>query len=122
VNVSRRAPRPSEFHRFIIEIGDRVHLVEHTDIESIEADRNYVWINSRETYKVRSSLKELEGLLPAENFFRVNRSVIVNARSITSIERCAHGGYAIHLCGGGIVTTGPRFKGHIPGIILRRQA
>jgi two-component system, LytTR family, response regulator len=121
VNVTDRASRLSGFHRFIIEIGDRVHLVEITDIESIEADRNYVWINTRETYRVRASLKELEGLLPSESFFRVNRSAIVNARCITSIERRAHGQYAIHLCGGGVVTTGRRFKGHIPGVILRRQ-
>jgi two-component system LytT family response regulator len=121
VNVTQRAPRLNGFQRFILEIGDRVHLVDITDIESIEADRNYVWINTRETYRVRASLKELEGLLPPDSFFRVNRGVIVNARSIRSIDRRAHGQYAIHLCGGGVVTTGRRFKGHIPGVILRRQ-
>jgi DNA-binding LytR/AlgR family response regulator len=122
VNVTNRPPRLNGFDRFIIEIGDRVHLVEITDIESIEADRNYVWINTRESYRVRGSLKELEGLLPKESFFRVNRRVIVNARSITSIERHTHGEYAIHLSGGAVVTTGRRFKGHIPGVILRRKA
>jgi two-component system LytT family response regulator len=121
VNVTDRAPRLDGFRRFIIEIGDRVHLVEITDIESIESDRNYVWINTRQTYRVRASLKELEELLPAETFFRANRSMIVNARCITSIERHAHGKYAIHLGGGGVVTTGRWFKGHLPGIILRRQ-
>jgi two-component system, LytTR family, response regulator len=121
VNVTRRAPRLNGVHRFILEIGDRVHLVEIADIESIEADRNYVWINTGDTYKVRASLKELEALLPSESFFRVNRGVIVNARCIKSIERRAHGAYAIHLGGGGVVTTGRRFKGHIPGVILRRQ-
>ena len=122
VNVTNRPPRLNGFDRFIIEIGDRVHLVEITDIESIEADRNYVWINTRESYRVRGSLKELEDLLPKDRFFRVNRRVIVNARSITSIERHTHGEYAIHLSGGAVVTTGRRFKGHIPGVILRRKA
>jgi two-component system LytT family response regulator len=121
-NIADRAPRVDGCHRFILEIGDRVHLVDIGDIETIEADRNYVWINTAETYRVRASLKELQELLPADSFFRVNRSVIVNSRCITSIERRAHGEYAIHMCSGGVVTTGRRFKGHIPGIILRRQA
>jgi two-component system, LytTR family, response regulator len=108
-------------HRLIIQIGDRVHFVELAEIESIEADRNYVWINTRTTYRVRASLKEVERLLPPDRFVRVNRSMIVNARCITSIERLTHGEYSIHLLGGGVVTTGRRFRALIPGAILRRQ-
>lgn len=107
--------------RIILEIGDRVHFVDISDIESIEADRNYVWVHTDESYKVRASLKQIENLLPPDSFVRVNRSVIINAGRISSMERCAHGEYAIHLAGGAVFTTGRRFRGQIPGVVLRRQ-
>lgn len=116
--------RPSNvngFPRLIIEIGDRIHFVDVAEVESIEADRNYVWINTQDSYRVRASLKQIDSMLPPESFFRVNRSVIINAAFIASMERCAHGEYAIHLNGGGVFTTGRRFRGQIPGIVLRRH-
>ncbi len=121
VDTSHGTAKEQRCPRIILEIGDRIHFVDVGDIESIEAERNYVWINTQDSYKVRASLKQIESLLPSDRFLRVNRSVILNSNRIASIERHAHGEYAIHLTGGGVFTTGRRFRGQIPGVVLRRQ-
>jgi DNA-binding LytR/AlgR family response regulator len=53
------------------------------DIESLEADRNYVSVHTpQRSYLVRQTLGSLEASLRSETFLRIHRSTIVNRNRI----------------------------------------
>ena len=62
----------------------------YKDIEYIEGLKDYVKINLKDQDRPiisRSSLKAMESLLPAELFFRVHKSYIINVDYVTQIRR-----------------------------------
>jgi DNA-binding LytR/AlgR family response regulator len=67
------------------------------DIECLEADRNYINVYTpQRSYLLRRTLNSMEKSLPAGDFLRVHRSIIVNRAMIR--ER-RHGGVLV-LCSG----------------------
>jgi DNA-binding LytR/AlgR family response regulator len=67
------------------------------DIECLEADRNYINVYTpQRSYLLRRTLNSMEKSLPADDFLRVHRSIIVNRAMIR--ER-RHGGVLV-LCSG----------------------
>ncbi|TLF45285.1 LytR/AlgR family response regulator transcription factor [Maribacter aurantiacus] len=74
------------FSKIIIPEGKKKHLLNADEIKFIKADRYYVKIFcSNKKILVRITLKGIEELLPP-NFLRINKSYIVNALFIESIE------------------------------------
>lgn len=70
-------------------IKDEYQYVKITlsDIEYIKSDGNYVEIYINGKKKVlKNTLKHMESRLPADNFFQVHRSYIVNVQKIQSIS------------------------------------
>jgi len=60
--------------------------IKYTDILWLESMENYVIINTfDEKYTIHFTLQAIEGKLPPKQFMRVQRSFIVNIRSIHSI-------------------------------------
>lgn len=89
--------------------------IEVAKILFAQASGNYVEIHTGvKTLVVRTTMKELEGLLPCEQFFRSHRSFLVNLSYCKNIvnERAGHG--AIHLGNGQIVpvSKSQRAKAH----------
>jgi len=69
-----------------VKANDKMVKIVIENIYYIEADRNYCQIFSKDkSYLLVMTLKEIGEKLPAENFFRVHRSFIVNLAHINEV-------------------------------------
>ena len=67
--------------------GDKLYLIDINDIYYIKADLDEVIVKIKETDAyVRRKIGDLEILLNGKNFFRVNRSYIINVDKIKSMR------------------------------------
>ncbi len=98
---------------FFVKLGERTHKLHWTEVQRLEAGKNYVTLHlagQRAGYPLRGSLTYvLDHLLPpalAGQFLRVNRRLALNVAAITSYddeylycgpERHAHGRSALQL-------------------------
>ncbi|MBT8448638.1 MAG: LytTR family transcriptional regulator DNA-binding domain-containing protein [Gammaproteobacteria bacterium] len=68
------------------------NLIPYDDIEWIDAAGDYMCVHTKkETYIVRSTMKDLEEKLSAPFFQRIHRSTLVNFNKITKIEKLTKG-------------------------------
>lgn len=81
------------FPKLAIPSLDGIEFVDVEDILHCEADRNYTIIHtiSGGNYIFSKTLKEIEKLLPAKDFFRTHQSHLVNLRHIRKYLRGAGG-------------------------------
>ncbi|MBP8822839.1 MAG: response regulator transcription factor [Flavobacteriales bacterium] len=82
------AERPSvPVKRFLIRIGDRIRVVEPKDIAYFHSRQKDTYLRTLEgkDLPLDESLDRLEHQLPADRFFRLNRQLIVNFRSILEL-------------------------------------
>ena len=80
---SGRIPR-----RLVLRDGGRVLLVDHDEIDWIEADRDYVRVHvGGRRHLVRHTLRGMEGRLDSARFARIHRSAIVNVARVREIRR-----------------------------------
>lgn len=95
--------------RLAAERARRLYFIETTDIEHIECDGNYVNIHTgQDQYIARNTLQRLTEMLQPVGFVRIQRSVLVNLRSVAFAERIGKGCYAFTLRSGKrLVSTAP---------------
>ena len=75
--------------RIQVRIGDRIRLISATDVVFFVASDKYVEVHTRnEMHLITKSLSKLESELPADDFVRVHRSVIVNINFFPSVNHC----------------------------------
>ncbi|MCE1189317.1 MAG: response regulator [Ignavibacteria bacterium] len=96
------APKEESFHpddTIIVQIGNASQAVKIKDIVSITANRQYTLIlfANKETSLVRKSLNYWQEILPANSFFRVHRSSIINLEFIRKTEKLHNAGFYIYL-------------------------
>ena len=74
--------------RFTGKIGNKLFFIETTNIALFYSDNKIVYMlamdNSR--YIAENTLESLEDLLEPASFFRINRSMIINIRSISQVK------------------------------------
>lgn len=100
--------------RIVAEKDERLTFIDPQDIESVEANRNYIAIRvGREAYRLRCTLHRAETLLDRGSFLRIHRSVIVNTLKIRDMERWFHGEYVITLTNGQRFTSGRSYRRQI---------
>ncbi|MBA5605146.1 response regulator transcription factor [Duganella sp. FT3S] len=88
--VARQQP----LERVLIRDGAKVHVVACEQIDSIEAQDDYVQIRSDgRNYLKNQSLTEFEQQLPPRLFVRIHRSYIVNIERISRIEPATRGSH-----------------------------
>ena len=81
-------------------------LLKFREIDWIEAEGNYVKLHAgSDCHLMRESLTALEARLPAEIFFRISRSSIVNADRIRELQPMFHGDCVV------LLEDGTRLKG-----------
>lgn len=90
-NEIQRAIRdlqPNYRNRFLVKIGPRYKSVATSDVCAFIVRSKETYLRTREgrEYGIDFSLDRLEELLDREQFFRINRSCIVNANSITEMN------------------------------------
>ena len=73
--------------RIAVRDRDKVHFVKTTAIDWIEASGNYLVLHvGKENHVLRETLTSLEGQLSPKEFFRINRSALVNVDRVRHVE------------------------------------
>ena len=81
-----------------VKTGQKIHLVQVSDILFLQADGDYVMIHTAEgKYLKEQTMKYFEENLPVERFVRIHRSCIVHADCISKIELYEKQNYRITL-------------------------
>lgn len=80
--------QPDRLNQFIISDNKKYSIVQFNDIILLEAERNYVTfhLSNHVKHMVTNSLNYYEELLPADCFFRVHRSYIINCKKVVQID------------------------------------
>jgi two-component system LytT family response regulator len=112
--AGRPAANASAPKRIVAERDGRLFFISQPDIDSVEANRNYVNISAgAETFTIRWTMQQAETTLDPSMFLRVHRSVIVNTLKIREMERRFHGEYVLTLANGQKFTSGRAYRRHI---------
>ena len=91
-------PRRGFARRLVARSGDRWVVVPVDTVSWIESDGNYVRLHCGEqSYRLRSSIGELERQLDPESFFRVHRSTIVRLDQVGELALTERGDYRVQL-------------------------
>lgn len=97
--------------RIVAERDGRLYFLAQADIDSLEANRNYVNIHANgEKFTLRWTMQQAEATLDPGMFLRMHRSVIVNLHKIREMQRGLHGQYAITLANGQCFTSGRVYR------------
>jgi len=97
--------------RVLAEAGSRMHMLDVSLVEVVEADRNYVrLIIGRETFHARSTLQQAEKSFQAQPMLRISRSCLVNMRHVREISRTPRGDFILVVAGGTTVTSSEGFR------------
>ena len=87
--------------RFVVRQGERHLLVRTDEIQSFEANGNYIKLRTPEgSYLIRMTMAELEKKLDPSHFARIHRSTVVNINRIREITPAWHGDFEVHLADG----------------------
>lgn len=85
--VQAPAPQPSNDGYLFVKVNSSLVKINISEILYIEAMADYVTIHTAEhRYTVHSTMKTIQESLPANHFFRVHNSFIVNIDKISVIE------------------------------------
>lgn len=92
--MAREAIARQPLERVLIRDGAKVHVIACEQIDSIEAQDDYVQIRSDGRHYLKNqSLTELEQQLPQQRFVRIHRSYIVNLERVCRIEQATRGSH-----------------------------
>jgi len=73
--------------RIAVRDRDKVHFVKTASVDWIEASGNYLVLHvGKENHVLRETLTSLEGQLSPKEFFRINRSALVNVDRVRHVE------------------------------------
>jgi two-component system LytT family response regulator len=96
----------SPLGKLLAESGSTFKLLDASEIELLEADRNYVkLIVGRDTFHARSTLAQAEAALGSQPMLRISRSSLVNMRFVREVSRTPRGDFILVLAGGATVTS-----------------
>jgi len=91
--------RPGRRTYLSVRIGGDLRLVPVHEVRFLRADRKYIEVGTGEHITVLDeSLVRLEREL-GDDFVRIHRSTLVNARYVIALRRTAKGGYQVELSG-----------------------
>ncbi|MGH8132854.1 MAG: LytR/AlgR family response regulator transcription factor [Steroidobacteraceae bacterium] len=97
--------------RVLAESGSRMHMLDVSQVEVVEADRNYVRLTiGRETFHARSTLQQAEKSFVTQPMLRISRSCLVNMSHVKEVSRTPRGDFILVVCGGTTVTSSEGFR------------
>jgi two-component system, LytTR family, response regulator len=100
--------------RLLAEFNGHLHVLDATQVEMIEADRNYVIIRiGKDSYHARSTLQQAEMALRSQPMLRISRSCLVNLNFVKEVNRTLRGDFILILAGGATVTSSEGFRGKV---------
>lgn len=102
--------------RLVVKDHGRVFFVKAAEIRYIEAAGNYARAHTgSRSHLIRTSLKELENRLPAGQFARIHRGIIVNLEEVAEIQPYLHGDYRVLLRDGTVLRMSRRYRNVVLG-------
>jgi two-component system LytT family response regulator len=100
--------------RLLAEFGGHLHVLDVTEVEMIEADRNYVIIRvGKDNFHARSTLQQAELALRSQPMLRISRSCLINLNYVKEVNRTLRGDFILILAGGATVTSSEGFRGKV---------
>jgi two-component system LytT family response regulator len=97
--------------RIIADCGGRRHILDVSDIELVEAERNYVKLTvGRQRYTIRCTLQHAEAALSSQRMLKISRSCLVNLIHVRELGRTPRGDVIVVLADGATVTTSERYR------------
>ena len=97
--------------RVLAEAGSRMHMLDVSQVEVVEADRNYVRLTiGRETFHARSTLQQAEKSFQTQPMLRISRSCLVNMRHVKEISRTPRGDFILVVAGGTTLTSSEGYR------------
>jgi len=97
--------------RVLAEAGSRMHMLDVSQVEVIEADRNYVrLIIGRDSFHARSTLQQAEKSFQQQQMLRISRSCLINLRHVREISRTPRGDFILVMAGGTTVTSSEGYR------------
>jgi two-component system, LytTR family, response regulator len=97
--------------RVLAEAGSRMHMLEVSQVEVVEADRNYVRLTiGREVFHARSTLQQAEKSFQQQPMLRISRSCLVNMSHVKEISRTPRGDFILVVAGGTTVTSSEGYR------------
>jgi two-component system, LytTR family, response regulator len=112
----RKVPLPPRF--LVGERQRRLYPLNPKSIDYIEADGNYVTLRAgKMEYLSRDSIKRLSMQLAELGFFRIGRSLLVNAAAVSYAEVAGHGTFALTLASGACLHTSAAYRNSILRVI-----
>ena len=106
-----RGARADTQPRVLAEAGSRMHMLDVSQVEVVEADRNYVRLTiGRETFHARSTLQQAEKSFQTQPMLRISRSCLVNMRHVKEISRTPRGDFILVVAGGTTVTSSEGYR------------
>jgi two-component system, LytTR family, response regulator len=110
--LERGARIHAEAHpRVLAEAGSRMHMLDVSQVEVVEADRNYVRLTiGRETFHARSTLQQAEKSFVTQPMLRISRSCLVNMSHVREVSRTPRGDFILVVGGGTTVTSSEGYR------------
>lgn len=97
--------------RLLAESGGRMHMLDVADIETVEAERNYVRLTvGRDAFHSRSTLQQAEKALQGQPVLKISRSCLINLNHVREVGHTPRGDFIFVLAGGATVTSSEGFR------------
>jgi two-component system LytT family response regulator len=107
--------------RFAIKTGEKILFIRAQDVDSIEAEGNYVRLNvATSSYLVRETINSIESQLDPRTFVRIHRSTIVNINRVRELQAWARGEYRVMLDNDAHYTLSRGYREHFDNFIKNR--
>jgi DNA-binding LytR/AlgR family response regulator len=123
-SLERLREPPGVLSKLLVgERAGRLYVFEPGKIEYIESHGNYVKYHAESVeYISRDSIKRLAETLTGSGFLRIERSLLINVRSIVYAQRAGCGTFQFTLASGACLRSGPTFRGEILRVLPLARA
>ena len=109
---------PRYLERFGIKNGETVLFVRAEDVDSIEAEGNYVRLNlANSSHLLRDTLNNIESQIDPRTFVRIHRRTIVNINRVKELQTWARGEYRVVLQSGARFSLSRSYREHFDTFI-----
>lgn len=111
----------SYLERFAIKTGEKVLFIRAEEVDSIEAEGNYVRLNvANSSHLLRDTINSIESQIDPRTFVRIHRSTIVNMNRVKELQAWARGEYRVVLHSGACHTLSRGYREHFDNFIKSR--
>lgn len=107
--------------RFSVKNGGTVLFVRAEDVNSIEAEGNYVRLNlANSSYLLRDTINNIESQIDPRTFVRIHRRTIVNMNRVKELQTCGRGDSRVVLHSGASHTLSRGYREHFENFLKKK--